>query len=107
MSVNGDRNLDKKSKKRRVEQRFTTVADWAGVDRELLVTAIAAVTLGGGAIRFGYTRDGGAFAIGIYDGDDKYTLFAKPEPSGELDITLQDIINGFSDEGAPAAKKRT
>lgn len=103
MSANGDRNLDKKRKTRRIAQRFTATADWGSVDAALLRDAIAAVTRGGAAIRFGYSRDGGAYAIGILDGDDKYTLWAKPAPSDELDITLQDIIDGYDGERSTPA----
>lgn len=104
MSANGDRNLDKKLGKRKVQQRFTATADWGTVDAVLIRDAITAVTRGGAAIRFGYSRDGGAYAIGILDGDEKYTLWAKPAPSDELDITLGDIITGYDGErSAPTA----
>jgi len=46
------------------------VADYAAVDDKLLKTAIAAVTATHAAIQFGYTSDGGAFAVVIYhDGE--------------------------------------
>jgi translation initiation factor 1 (eIF-1/SUI1) len=36
----------------------------------------------GGAIRLGKTRDGGAFAVGVYgDGGDPYTEYLRPDES--------------------------
>lgn len=65
-----------KAEKRRRRATNTAVADWGGVDSELLRAVISSVTLGGGAIRFGYTKDGGAYAIGIYGDGKPFTEFA-------------------------------
>lgn len=55
---------------KRRRRQDDTIADWAAADHELLGGVVAAVTANGGAIRFGYSRDGGAYALGIY-GDGK------------------------------------
>jgi len=94
MGVN-DRKQDEKDDKRRsaedrkkgYERRGQTgfVADWAGVDGGLVVRCAAAISRDGGAIRLGYTRDGGAYAIGIYNGDDRKTVYVAPsEPIEEI-----------------------
>lgn len=54
-------------------------ADWATVDMAQLQETIAIVTANGGALRFGYTADGGAYALGIYgDGPQPYTEYVRP-----------------------------
>ena len=53
-------------------------ADWASVDAGFIQAAIAAVCADGGAIRFGYTRDGGAYAVGIYDDGQSETDYIRP-----------------------------
>jgi hypothetical protein len=53
-------------------------ADYAGVNREVLFDLILTATSKGGAIRLGYTRDGGAYAIGLYYGDDYSTQYIRP-----------------------------
>ncbi len=63
----------KKSKKPEVKRRRRqndAVADWGNADPGLLASVIAAVTMDDGAIRLGYSRDGGAYSVGIY-GDGK------------------------------------
>lgn len=53
-------------------------ADWANVTPELLGKLVTAVTSRGGAIRFGYTRDGGAYAVGLYYGSESHTEYIRP-----------------------------
>lgn len=74
----------------RDRRRGRFVADWAGVDAELIRQAITAATLHGGALRFGYTRDGGAFALGVLGDGEPYTLFAGADT--DVEITLKEII---------------
>lgn len=68
-------------------QRFSgeaTKADWSTVDMTQLWETISKVTAGGGAIRFGYTADGGAYAIGVYgDGAQPYTEYVRPQENIE------------------------
>lgn len=55
------------------EQRIT----YGNVDMAYLIELMVAVERVGGAIRLGTTRDGGAFAIGVYgDGPDVYNVYA-------------------------------
>ena len=62
------------------------VADWTGVDSTLVTRLAAAIGRDGGAVRLGYTRDGGAYAIGLYNGDDRQTVYVSPNDDidGEL-----------------------
>jgi len=94
MSLNGDRNIDKKSKKRRYTEGTTSIADWASASPTIIRDVIAAVAKDGSAIRFGYSRDGGAFAIGLYEGGESYTVWCKP--GEDIDAKLQDILEAFT-----------
>lgn len=42
--------------------------DWGRIDPELLWKAIQRCTADDGAIMFGYSRDGGAYSLKVYDG---------------------------------------
>jgi len=74
-------------------------ADWGSVDAELLRRAIAAASGASGALRFGYTQDGGAYALGIYgDGPDPYTEYVRP--GDDIEVMLTDIADVFEEMGA-------
>lgn len=70
-------------------------ADWAEVNAQELLETIGIVAARGGALRFGYTRDGGAYAIGVYGDGQPYTIYVKP--SERVEDYLEDIRDGFSD----------
>lgn len=53
------------------------------VPNDLLFTLIDKVTSRGGAVRFGYTRDGGAYAVGFYYGSESSTEYCRPNESLE------------------------
>lgn len=105
MGVNdraNDRKDDKRkaaADKRKRRNRGGTggnVADWAGVDGDLLKRAAAAVSRDGGAIRIGYTRDGGAYAVGIYGDGDPFTEYVPP--SDDINEYLQGLIDDYGKE---------
>lgn len=70
------------------------IADWATCDAPLLLEAIAAVAYRGGALRFGYSRDGGAYAIGVYLSDDRFTVYVRP--SEDIDEYLRTLIESVA-----------
>jgi len=65
-------------------------AQWQSADAARIAAAIAAVTSHGYAIRFGYTRDGGAFAIGIIGDGEPFTEFIRP--TEDIDVYLDGIV---------------
>lgn len=73
-------------------------ADYATATPGWLQATIVAVTAAGGAIRFGYSRDGGVYAIGIYLGGEQEKYYIKQ--SEGLDVFLEEIYNDFSGEAA-------
>lgn len=71
--------------------------DWGGVDCDRLRRIIALVAGRGGAIRFGYSRDGQAGSVGIYYSDNRDTLWCRP--SEDVEDTFKRIESIF--EGLP------
>jgi len=102
MSVMGDKKLDKKRPHKSFQQKLTRSADYVSVDAELLRSAIASAAHAGGALRFGYSRDGGVYAVGVLGDGDPYTLWCKD--AEELDITLTNLKDHFDDMARPSVK---
>jgi hypothetical protein len=102
MGVN-DREQDKKVAKRKAAEQnrkrrantSTTgqVADWASVDGILLAKAVGVVARMGGALRLGYSRDGGAFAVGIYGDGEPFTEYVPP--SDDIELWLKGVIEDY------------
>ena len=53
-------------------------ASYTAVDWLPVIALVAALEVEQGALRLGLTRDGGAYAIGVYLGDDYATEYIKP-----------------------------
>ena len=75
----------------------SVTADWRIIENVAIVELIQAASETGGAVRFGVTRDGGAYALGVYgDGPDPYTLYAgTPEEMGEHITHLTDVFEAI------------
>jgi len=75
-------------------------ADWSTVDMAQVVETIGAVTKNGGALRFGLTVDGGAYAVGVYgDGPEPYTEYVRPNE--DIESFLNDLAVAFTERGNP------
>jgi len=85
-----DRNASRRNRRRQSQP-----ADWTSVSADAIRSAIVAASNAGGALRFGYTSDGGAYAVGIYGDGEPYTEFYTP--SEDLDAALLDIMQSFID----------
>ena len=88
-----DSNFNPIGKSRGVRKQPGDPADWASVDEKSLRNAIAQAASTGGALRFGYSRDGGAYAVGIYGDGAPYTEFLKP--SDDIELFLEEVIELF------------
>lgn len=53
-------------------------ATFAGTEAGLLLAVVHWMSEGGAAVRLGKTSDGGALAIGLYDGSEKRTEYLRP-----------------------------
>lgn len=68
-----------RDKQARNEQRGAiSAADWGKVDPYRIAQLVTIVGLCGGAVRFGYTRDRGAYCIGLYSPRGSNTFYARP-----------------------------
>lgn len=67
------------------------VADWSNANPQLLQRLIVVTGARSGAVRFGYTRDGGAYNLGIYLGSESTTEYCRPNE--DLDAFLQEWID--------------
>jgi len=78
------------------------IADWAQLDADRFMKLVEQLSNWGCAIRLGKTRDGGAYAVGIYGVDkEPYTEFLPPSES-PVDL-LQELADYM--EGQPGALK--
>lgn len=93
-SKNGKTSDVDRIRERRKQRTAHEIADWAAADAQLVLEAIANVSSAGGAIRFGYTRDGGAYAVGIYGSGEPFTEFIRP--SEDIDYYLRGLIEDFA-----------
>ena len=73
-----DRVEEAKRKPSRRVKSSNSVADYMSLSADILCKAVATVAMAGGALRLGYTSDGGAYAIGVYGDGDPYTDYVKP-----------------------------
>ncbi len=82
----GDEHLNKRDTTRRQKAKqargrraaAVAAADWRAVDWRPVAALTIALADAGGALRLGSTRDGGAYALGVYLGDDYATEYVKP-----------------------------
>lgn len=81
--------------------------DWRSFDWEGFAALTVALANSGGAIRVGATRDGGAWALGIYKGDDYATEYIKP--AEDVQEAMLEIAEAWLDDWKTemAAARRT
>lgn len=97
----------KRGKSRGLRRKRTGTADWATVDPIALVNAICAAASIGGALRLGYSRDGGAYAIGIYGDGEPYTEWVKPdEDLTEVLEMIAELFQNIADDQATAGSAK-
>lgn len=77
----------------RRRRQKSSVADWGGIDGDKIGRIVSAITKVGGAVRFGYSRDGGAYSVGIYGDGKPFTEF-HPDDEG-VDEWLEGIAYDY------------
>jgi len=99
MGVN-DREDEKRYNKRQraKEQRSRRASaagtvDWNSFPWLEAATLVEALAREGGALRLGQTRDGGAWALGVYLGDDYATEYVKPQE--DTQVALAEIAEAW------------
>lgn len=68
-------------------------ADWANADPARVFRIVCSVAAAGGAVRLGYTRDGGAYSVGIYLGDNSKTYYCNDKDG--INETLDNLQEYF------------
>lgn len=68
-------------------------ADWSRCDPRWLQAVIAQITSSGGAVSFGYSRDGGAHSLSIFLDGDRETLWFNG--NADLDTELEQVWELF------------
>lgn len=87
---------------RRGKHRTASIVDYNAIQSQLLLEAIRVIARSGGALRFGLTRDQGAYALGIYGEGDPYTEYMhSPEDFSEL---LRELIRDYGEGDATGSK---
>jgi hypothetical protein len=92
-----EQSSDSQKRSRRENRRKLNVADWGSQDAKRVLRVIAAVSKVGAAIRFGYTRDGGVYALGIVGDGDAYTEYVRPDE--DMDLFLDGLAEDFEAPG--------
>lgn len=91
MGIEKNKKQEKQGRRRRTTSSAGGApANWMLVDAEQLVYTITAIAQKGGAVRLGYTRDGGAYAIGIYGDGEPYTEYVSPKED------MSEFLRGLS-----------
>ena len=88
------REVKRNEKRRRqaVPQASVAVDD---INPDTLLYCLHSVTSNGGAVRFGTTRDKGAWAIGVYgDGAQPYTEYVRPDE--DINLYLRNLGDFFA-----------
>jgi len=67
--------------------------DWSRVDGDWLRMIVNDLTKDDGAVLLGYSRDGGAYAVTIFDGDSKEKLYVHSDT--ELMALFQEIHDEY------------
>lgn len=93
-----------KQKEQRARRRNAGgTADYEGVDWRPIVALTAALAKAGGAVRLGYTRDGGAYALGLYMGDDYATEYIRP--SEDWETAIGEIADLWTPDGGESYRE--
>jgi hypothetical protein len=92
--TNGNRQSKPAAKRQSLFTREP--ADWASISSDAIRDAIVQVGAMGGALRFGYSRDGGAYSIGVYG--------LQPQPFTEY-LRPGDDVSGYLDTLADEARR--
>jgi hypothetical protein len=82
-AMSGDRagGANKRERSKQSRSRRAQAAGevgWEGFDWQAVSALTMCLVASGGALRVGATRDGGAWAFGVYLGDDYATEYVKP-----------------------------
>lgn len=102
-----DRKANKRERARESRSRRSQAAGQASYDAAdwgAIIALVGALAENQGALRLGLTRDGGAFALGIYLGDDYATEYVKP--AEDFETALDEIAAAWLPDGGATYLER-
>lgn len=82
--------------RRRGTRGAATPIDWTAISSDVIAGLVIAVTLQGGAVRFGLSRDGTALAVGILGDGEPYTEWFRP--SDDIEANLLEMAARWNGE---------
>lgn len=85
----------KKSDEKRRRRSQSEEADWSSQDAGTIAELIHNITATGGAVRFGTSRDGGAYSLGIFGDGKPFTEFCPANT--DVDAWLQGFILDYEE----------
>jgi len=88
----GTRGTKKTSLNDRIQARqgvSSEIPDWGRIDGDTLRSLVEHATRDDGAVMLGYTRDGGAYSLKVYNGAEVLKLYAHSD--AELYQTIQEV----------------
>jgi hypothetical protein len=89
-----DSTKSKPTQSRRTRRRQAPDATWDDVEPAIIHRAIIAISGRSGALRFGLTRDGSSFALGVYEDGESETIYS--HDAMWIQQTLLDITEGVA-----------
>jgi hypothetical protein len=90
----GRNAADKENRRIRNRTRgMGNTADWGEADSALVRRVIVAVTKRGGAVQFGYTKDGAAHVIRIVGDGEPYNEYVRP--TEDVNLYLEGLAQDF------------
>lgn len=92
-----DRKFTPRGKGRSIRGERGGTADWASADANAIKRAIECASAVGGALRFGYSGDGGAYAVGCYFEGESWTEFIRP--AEDIDDWLEQASTFYEEQG--------
>lgn len=70
-------------------------ASWQDASPQLLQELVVWITTRGGAARFGLTRDGGTYSVGLYLGEERVTYYFRRDQ--DIDAGIRDLLSELED----------
>lgn len=87
------KNALQRRKERRKNRGGTEIADWGSCDASLIQRLIETITEQKGTLTLGYTKDGGAYYVSYYFGEESEAVYCRP--SEGIDDFLRGEIEAF------------
>lgn len=99
-----DNKRDAAAKRRETRRREQGTLDVGSLPWLTLVALVAELAENGGAVRIGLTRDKGALALGMYQGDDYATEYIRPNE--DVEAALHAIADVWLTDGVLGLERR-